>query len=194
MSPASSPGSPSIARRAGACGTPIGRSWARPPQYAELPDGAASGSGSASTPRRVGRLPARSARGQLERHGHLYALAALGDGRDRRYGLGRGGDDVHWSHARATGPPPTVDAAAPEDRRGGAPGIWGHALGTHAAGFVSGLDWGGGDGGALRAIAVYKFCKAVLLVIVALGALQLSHPEVAARAQRWVEAFAASSD
>ncbi|PYO71622.1 MAG: hypothetical protein DMD67_18420, partial [Gemmatimonadetes bacterium] len=59
---------------------------------------------------------------------------------------------------------------------------------------MSGLDWGGGDGGALRAIAVYKFCKAVLLVIVALGALQLSHPEVAARAQRWVEAFAASSD
>ena len=52
----------------------------------------------------------------------------------------------------------------------------------------------GGAGGALRAIAVYKFCKAVLLVIVALGALQLSHPEVAARAQRWVEAFAASSD
>lgn len=46
----------------------------------------------------------------------------------------------------------------------------------------------------LRAIAVYKFCKALLLVIVALGALQLSHPEVAARVQRWVEAFAASSD
>ena len=46
----------------------------------------------------------------------------------------------------------------------------------------------------LRAIAVYKFCKALLLVIVALGALQLSHPEVAARVQRWVEAFAASPD
>jgi uncharacterized membrane protein (DUF2068 family) len=46
----------------------------------------------------------------------------------------------------------------------------------------------------LRAIAVYTFCKAVLLVIVGLGALQLSQPEVAARVQRWVEAFAASSD
>ena len=46
----------------------------------------------------------------------------------------------------------------------------------------------------LRAIAVYKFCKALVLVIVALGALQLSHPEVAARVQRWVEAFAASSE
>ncbi|HYL20757.1 MAG TPA: DUF2127 domain-containing protein [Gemmatimonadales bacterium] len=46
----------------------------------------------------------------------------------------------------------------------------------------------------LRAIAVYKFCKSLLLVIVALGALQLSHPEVVARVQRWVDAFAASSD
>lgn len=46
----------------------------------------------------------------------------------------------------------------------------------------------------LRAIAVYKFCKALLLLIVGVGALRLSQPEVAARAQRWVEAFAASSD
>jgi len=46
----------------------------------------------------------------------------------------------------------------------------------------------------LRLIALFKFCKAVLLVIVALGALQLLDPDVAARAQRWVAALASSND
>src|SRR5213078_5392030 len=46
----------------------------------------------------------------------------------------------------------------------------------------------------LRLIALFKFCKAVLLVIVGLGALQLLDPDVAARAQRWVAALASSSD
>ena len=46
----------------------------------------------------------------------------------------------------------------------------------------------------LRLIALFKFCKAVLLVIVGLGALQLLDPEVAARAQRWVAALASSND
>lgn len=46
----------------------------------------------------------------------------------------------------------------------------------------------------LRLIAVFKFCKAVLLVGVGLGALRLLDPSVAARAQRWVTALASSSD
>ena len=46
----------------------------------------------------------------------------------------------------------------------------------------------------LRLIALFKFCKAVLLVIAGLGALQLLDPEVAARAQRWVAALASSND
>src|SRR2546429_9435678 len=46
----------------------------------------------------------------------------------------------------------------------------------------------------LRLIALFKFCKAVLLVIVGLGALQLLDPEVAARAQRWGAALASSND
>lgn len=46
----------------------------------------------------------------------------------------------------------------------------------------------------LRIIAVYKFCKAVLLLVVGLGVLQLLQPGVAARAQRWVEALASGSD
>ena len=46
----------------------------------------------------------------------------------------------------------------------------------------------------LRLIAPFKFCKAVLLVIVGLGALQLLDPDVAARAQRWVAALASSND
>ena len=46
----------------------------------------------------------------------------------------------------------------------------------------------------LRLIALFKFCKAVLLVIVGLGALQLLDPDVAARAQRWVAALASSND
>jgi uncharacterized membrane protein (DUF2068 family) len=46
----------------------------------------------------------------------------------------------------------------------------------------------------LRLIAVFKFCKAALLVAVGLGALRLLDPEVAARAQRWAAAVAANSD
>jgi uncharacterized membrane protein (DUF2068 family) len=46
----------------------------------------------------------------------------------------------------------------------------------------------------LRLIAVFKFCKAALLVAVGLGALRLLDPEVAARAQRWAAAVAANTD
>src|SRR5213082_2699613 len=46
----------------------------------------------------------------------------------------------------------------------------------------------------LRLIALFKFCKAVLLVVVGLGALELLDPDMAARAQRWVAALASSSD
>jgi uncharacterized membrane protein (DUF2068 family) len=46
----------------------------------------------------------------------------------------------------------------------------------------------------LRLIAVFKFCKAALLLAVGLGALRLLDPEVAVRAQRWVAAVAANSD
>ena len=46
----------------------------------------------------------------------------------------------------------------------------------------------------LRVIAVFKFCKAALLVVVGLGALQLLDPAMAARAQRWVAALASSND
>ena len=46
----------------------------------------------------------------------------------------------------------------------------------------------------LRFIAVFKFCKALLLVVVGLGALRLLDPSVAARAQRWVAALASSND
>jgi uncharacterized membrane protein (DUF2068 family) len=46
----------------------------------------------------------------------------------------------------------------------------------------------------LRLIAVFKFCKAVLLVVVGLGAVRLLDPSVAARAQRWVAALASSND
>lgn len=45
----------------------------------------------------------------------------------------------------------------------------------------------------LRIIAVYKFCKAILLLIVGLGLLQLLQPSVLAHAQRWVDALASSS-
>ena len=44
----------------------------------------------------------------------------------------------------------------------------------------------------LRIIAVYKFCKAILLLIVGLGVLQLLQPSVLARAQRWVDALVSS--
>jgi uncharacterized membrane protein (DUF2068 family) len=46
----------------------------------------------------------------------------------------------------------------------------------------------------LRLIALFKFCKAALLVVVGLGALRLLDPGVAARAQRWVAALASSND
>jgi uncharacterized membrane protein (DUF2068 family) len=46
----------------------------------------------------------------------------------------------------------------------------------------------------LRLIALFKFCKALLLVVVGLGALRLLDPGVAARAQRWVAALASSND
>ncbi|HEV2750618.1 MAG TPA: DUF2127 domain-containing protein [Gemmatimonadales bacterium] len=46
----------------------------------------------------------------------------------------------------------------------------------------------------LRIIAVYKFCKAALLLVVGLGVLQLLQPGVAAGAQRWIDAIASSSD
>ena len=46
----------------------------------------------------------------------------------------------------------------------------------------------------LRLIALFKFCKAALLVVVGLGALELLDPEMAARAQRWLAALASSND
>ncbi len=46
----------------------------------------------------------------------------------------------------------------------------------------------------LRVIALFKFCKAVLLLVVGLGALELLQPGIAARARHWVEALAVSSD
>src|SRR5256885_14701136 len=45
----------------------------------------------------------------------------------------------------------------------------------------------------LRLIALFKFCKAALLVVVGLGPLQLLDPEMAARAQRWLAAQASSN-
>ena len=46
----------------------------------------------------------------------------------------------------------------------------------------------------LRVIALFKFCKAVLLLVVGLGALELLQPGIAARARHWVDALAVSSD
>ena len=46
----------------------------------------------------------------------------------------------------------------------------------------------------LRLIAVFKFLKALLLVAVSMGALNLLDPTVAARAQEWLRALATSSD
>jgi len=48
--------------------------------------------------------------------------------------------------------------------------------------------------GLLRLIALFKFFKATLLVVVALGAVELLRPDVAARAQQWVDMLAASPD
>ena len=53
---------------------------------------------------------------------------------------------------------------------------------------------GGGNQGGLRLIALFKLCKATLLIVVGLGALQLLNPDLAARAQLWATAFATSSD
>lgn len=47
---------------------------------------------------------------------------------------------------------------------------------------------------ALRLIAAYKFCKAVLLVAIGLGSLRLLNPEVAAWADRWAAALALRHD
>jgi len=46
----------------------------------------------------------------------------------------------------------------------------------------------------LRVIAVYKFCKAVVLLVFSLGVLQLLQPSVLARVQRWVDALASMAD
>lgn len=46
---------------------------------------------------------------------------------------------------------------------------------------------------ALRLIAVFKFCKAVLLVAVGLGVLQLLRPGVAAQVRDWVDPLAMGS-
>jgi uncharacterized membrane protein (DUF2068 family) len=46
----------------------------------------------------------------------------------------------------------------------------------------------------LRLIALFKFFKATLLIVVCLGALQLLDPDISARAQRWAAAFATSTD
>jgi len=45
----------------------------------------------------------------------------------------------------------------------------------------------------LRLIAVFKLCKAVLLVAVGLGALQLVRPGMAALAQEWADPLAMAS-
>ena len=47
---------------------------------------------------------------------------------------------------------------------------------------------------ALRLIALFKFCKAALLVTVGLGVLELLQPRVAVQAQDWLATLAMSSD
>lgn len=47
---------------------------------------------------------------------------------------------------------------------------------------------------ALRVIAVYKFCKTVLMVAIGLGTLRLLNPDVAAWADRWAAALALRHD
>ena len=46
----------------------------------------------------------------------------------------------------------------------------------------------------LRLIALFKFTKVALLMVVGLGALQLLDPNTTIRAQRWTSAVATSSD
>lgn len=48
--------------------------------------------------------------------------------------------------------------------------------------------------GALRVIAVYKFCKTVLMIAIGLGTLRLLNPDVAAWADRWAAALALRHD
>ena len=47
---------------------------------------------------------------------------------------------------------------------------------------------------ALRLIAVFKFAKVALLLVVGLGALELLDPEIMLRAQRWTDAVATGTD
>jgi uncharacterized membrane protein (DUF2068 family) len=53
---------------------------------------------------------------------------------------------------------------------------------------------GGRKDRGLRLIALFKFAKALLLIAVGLGALQLLDPDTAGRAQRWATALATGSD
>jgi uncharacterized membrane protein (DUF2068 family) len=46
----------------------------------------------------------------------------------------------------------------------------------------------------LRLIALFKFTKVLLLIVVGLGALQLLDPDVTIRAQHWTDAVVTSSD
>jgi uncharacterized membrane protein (DUF2068 family) len=46
----------------------------------------------------------------------------------------------------------------------------------------------------LRLVALFKFFKATLLILVCLGALQLLDPDISANVQRWAAAFATSTD
>ncbi len=52
----------------------------------------------------------------------------------------------------------------------------------------------GGKDRLLRLIALFKFLKATLLIVVGLGALKLLDPEVGYRARHWVAALATSYD
>ncbi len=47
---------------------------------------------------------------------------------------------------------------------------------------------------ALRVIAVYKFCKTALAILIGLGSLRLLRPDVAAWAERWSAALALRHD
>jgi len=51
-----------------------------------------------------------------------------------------------------------------------------------------------GPSGLVRLIAIFKFCKAGLLLIVVLGALGLLRPSVALRAHEWAESLATSGN
>ncbi len=65
---------------------------------------------------------------------------------------------------------------------------------------AGGLPAGGGGAaavrpdGALRLIAVYKFCKTALLLVIGLGTLRLLDPDVAAWADHWAAALALRHD